>query len=175
MTVVLTPRTNTPFVFSTARGRNAEQAGASGGLIGMLVGASVGAGEESQGRAMVRQMHKDGGHFEAQLVSEEITSRLTRSGIQLTSEADAQTCLVIDVTSVGLREAQRGFWVTYLGVGARLRKPDGGNLWSACASSTGTKQRRVEEFAANVEVYRQDLREAAEDLARQLVVGPIRR
>jgi hypothetical protein len=170
-----TSKTNLHVVCLTARGRNAKQAGATGGLIGMLVAAGVGAGEESRGKEEVKRLHAGSGGTEVQRVTEEITNSLIRSGIQLSADGNAPTKLLINVESVGLQEVQRRFWVACVRVTARLRKPDAGESWSACASSTGTKLRRVEEFTADPGLYREDFWEAAEDVARQLVVGPIRR
>jgi hypothetical protein len=81
----------------------------------------------------------------------------------------------VAVTEVGIAELQRGGYFGAVGrVHARLRNAANKELWSAEASSSSTRLRRREEYDARPELYSEDFREVAEDIARQLIDGPIR-
>ena len=165
--------TNVSLVFTSAHGRNAQQAGATGGLIGIVIGASVAANAESGGMDIVRNLCRTNGLFEAAMITNSIQSRLLHAGLT-PPKAGSPNDLIIEVQTVGLLEPQQGFWVPYVHVLARLDRNAGGDTWSTRVSSTGTKYRRLDEFSNHPELYAADFAELAEDVARQVVDGPIR-
>lgn len=167
--------TNQPPVveFSTARGRNAQQAGSYGGLIGSVFAAGVGSKDESDGKRQFERVREQTGRFEPGLILEAVRERLRAAGITL-AEDHAARLLIVEVKAVGLEESQRGFLAPCVRVSLRLAGDEPAREWKSFTHSLGTRPRRLEDYVARPELYRQDFKEVAEDIARQLIIGPIR-
>lgn len=168
------PRTNAAIVFSTARGRNARQDSGSAGLIGMSVAAMIGSDEEAKGKELFKKEIGIDLESEVRLLAEATRTRLAQSGFLLATNAAATNRLVLQIDSIGLRETQKGCWSPFLQVTARFQS-DNNVLWKTFVTSTGSHLRHVNEFTRNSGLYQDDSRELVDDVARQLVDGPIRR
>lgn len=166
-------KTNAAIVFSTARGRNARQDSASAGIIGMTVGALIGSGEESSGKKLFESKIGIDKDLEVRLVNDAIQSRLRRNALLATNETE-QVKLFVRLDAIGLQETQKGYWTPFLEVNAKLMK-SGGSIWETSVSSTGLRSRQVSEFTTDPKLYQADLQDAIDDVAKQLVDGPIRR
>ena len=160
--------------FSTARGRNARQHSGNSGLIGVMVALSIGSGDEAAGRTQLKQIHQGDPVFELGLVLGKIRAQLHRAGI-VADGAESGRILSIEIRSISLEETQRGFCSPSFSVSARLTDAGGNSIWSATARSTGHRMRTLAEYARQPESYREDFAEVAEDVAQQLVSGPLRR
>jgi hypothetical protein len=168
------PDSKEKVVFSTALGRNAELAGSGGGLIGFLVGTGIAASDERGGAEIVRNIRATDGNFEPGMIVNAINAALRKSEIHVSDSADANRTLLVRVNSVGLLEPQRNFWVVTANVSARLENTNKTSIWSATVDSTGTHTRRMDDFARDPSLYAKDFEEVADDIARQLIAGPIR-
>jgi hypothetical protein len=160
-------------VFSTAHGRNAQIAGASGGFFGSVIGRSVAAAAAGDGEDRVIALRERNGAPEAKAIEGSLETRLKSAGMKL-SGVSATHRLTISLTAVGLMEHQRGYWAPMAKVTAELLNQSDEKMWKAIAASTGTHPRKLDEFSQQPELYRNDFAEVADDLARQLIEGPIR-
>jgi hypothetical protein len=160
-------------ICETARGKNARQAGAGDGLLGVIISRTIGANEEAEGVKLVRQFCSENCQEETQTVLNAVKTRLARAGMNVSDTGSNK--LTIRTTALGVREVHRGFWVPFVQVSAKLAAGEEANRWKTFASSSGTKPRALKEFSMNPDLFKQDFAEAADDVARQLVQGPIRR
>ena len=111
---------------------------------------------------------------EAELVTASIQERV-RSLDAANADAAAGPVLEVTLKEAGIAELQRGGFFGAVGrVHARLRNSANKELWSAEATSSSTQLRRREDYDTNPALYAEDFRQVAEDLARQLIDGPIR-
>jgi hypothetical protein len=142
-----------------------------GGLVGVAVGFSV-ANSIEQNNPALKVIRATTGEFEKSLIEEQFRSHLPTA---IREAAAGTNCLLqLCVQVVGLREVERDQFAPFaLGV-ASLHSPDGKELWKAQARSTGTKPHPLETFGTQPDLYRKDFAEVADDLATQLVDGPVR-
>src|SRR3954469_5038209 len=122
-----------------------------------------------------------------QMLTNAVRDRVRQLEGENTSASDGGPIVYVAVVWVAIEEIERGGFVGVSVVGAAsLRNAqnmigpasshDAQNkvVWHATAKSTSTHFRRRKEYEENPALYAEDFREAAEDLARQLVDGPIR-
>jgi hypothetical protein len=166
----VTPRAGSSY--STANSRALNEAGAQSGILpAIIMGAAAGT-IEGKGLSWVNSIRARGGLDEAEVVAESIRERVRQLNA---GNTNGGPILEVAVTEVGIAELQRGGYFGAVGrVHARLRNAANKELWSAEASSSSTRLRRREEYDARPELYSEDFREVAEDIARQLIDGPIR-
>lgn len=164
-------KSNISFTFLTAIGQNASQDAMGDGLIAMLIASGVGAGDEAAAKKIFEARLRPDLQYESRQMDDAVKAQLQKAGL-LVGTVGAWK-LQTRIRTIGLREPQRGFWVPYLNVRAELDS-GGAKPWQTYASSTGTRLRRLEEFSKNPELYRKDMDELIEDIARQLIEGPIR-
>ena len=159
---------------STVGTRGTREAGMSGGVIGGIMMVVAGA-IESKGGDWMAKIREQTGEFEADLLLEKVTSELRELQPDSSSAGGDRTpVLEISFSQIGIPELQRDWYGAYGLARARLRDHTDQEVWSAQASSTSTKLRRRAEFEVNPSLYQADFADVAEDIARQLVDGPIR-
>ncbi len=158
--------------YSSVTGRSGRNL-ASGGLVAAVIGGTISIVSDAQGNDLMPQLRHATGKFEPDLVHDQFCERLRTAGIQI-SESNNAPALKLKLTSFGLREVQRGFFVPYVSAEAGLMDSGGKRLWHASAQSIGIKPRRKEEFQQSPILYRDDFLDVAADLSRQLIQGPIR-
>lgn len=155
------PDSKEAIVFSTVLGRDAQRAGAEGGLIGFLVGKSIAASDERGGAEIVQNIRGPYGNFEPGMIVNAINAGLQKSGIQVSDPANAVRRLFIVLNSVGLNEPQRDFWVVTANVSARLENTNKAAIWNATVNSTGTHMRRMDDFIRDPDLYKKDFAQVA--------------
>ena len=162
------------FRHSSVNTRNTRHAGLEGGLIGGVVTIIAGAVESGSGNWMV-PIREQTGEFEPEMLLEKVSARLqeiTQSAA--TTNATAAPRLELWFVGLGLPELERGWFGAYGSARARLVDATGKEIWSTQATSTATKLRKRAEFEADPTLYKNDFDEVAADIARQLVLGPVR-
>jgi len=166
----VTPRAASSY--SSANSRALNDAGAQSGILpGLIMGAAAGT-IEGKGSSWVNSVRARGGLDEAEVVVASIQERVRRLDA---ANTNAGPIMEVAVTEVGIAELQRGgYFGAVGGVQARLRTAANKELRSGEARSSSTRLRRREEYDAKPELYADDFREVAEDIARQLIDGPIR-
>lgn len=157
--------------FESLGAASARQYGGYGGLVGVLIGHSVAQGIE-QNNDVLREMRKANGEFESALVQEQFESMLTRHG--LTTVSTNGTTLYVRLVACGLREIERQRFAPFAAAQAELRNGAGKQIWSAHTVSVCPNGRPLEELAKDPALYRREFGPIAEDLAHQLIEGPIR-
>lgn len=133
----------------------------------------IGSGEEAQGRDFLKTKIGIAESRECRLVKQALEERLNRIELLANAESD-ENKLLLRVEQIGLRETQKSFWSPFLQVKARLEKGEK-SVWQTTVLSTASKIRSLNEFADRPELFQADLEEVIQDIARQLVEGPIRR
>jgi hypothetical protein len=89
--------------------------------------------------------------------------------------SETRPTLELIVAAADIRQLERGDFVgAYAEVWAKLRNHKNKVVWFEIARSSSTKLRRRSEYQTNPGLYAEDFREAADDVARQLIDGPIR-
>jgi hypothetical protein len=164
------PRTNPSF--TTVTGRNALQPRDTG-AVGALVVGSIRIAADTTVDEYLKAIRAVTGDFEAALIDEYFRGRLAAAGVTLKPEGEGPR-LETRLQSFGIREVQRGFYAPFAVLTARLNAPDGKNIWTADAQSVAPSLRRKEEYARDPTLYSKEFAQIADDLARQLVEGPIR-
>jgi hypothetical protein len=168
----VTPRSASSY--SSADSRALRETGAQSGLLPALIMSAAAETVEGKGLPWVSSIRAQSGLDEANVVTESIRQRVRMLDAS-NMETNGGPVLEVFVQEVGLAELQRGGYFGAVGmVLARLRNANGKELWSGVARSTSTRQRRREEYDAKPGLYAEDFREVAEDIARQLIDGPIR-
>ena len=160
--------------YSSANSRSLRQSGSESGLLpGLIMGAAA-SSVEGKGVPWVDSIRSRSGLDEADLLTANIQERVQKLAAPNT-ETSAGPVLEVTSKEAGIAELQRGGYSGPVGrVHARLRNSANKELWSAEASSTSTQLRRREDYDTNPALYAEDFRQVAEDLARQLIDGPIR-
>jgi hypothetical protein len=162
---------DTQVKLNTIGAREARNLGAMGGLIGVTVGHSVAAGIENNNPAL-NTIRTATGEFEKSLIEEKFRTRLSPETLSASSSTNSQ--LKICIKSIGLREVERNQFVPSAMAVAMLYSPTGQETWRATARSNGSNPRALDAFEKQPDFYRKDFDEVADDLARQLVEGPVR-
>jgi hypothetical protein len=162
------------FHFTTLKSRKARKDGATGGLIGMLIGQSIASSSEATGRKLQDALRETSNRCEAPLLSGSIETHLRSAGVQLVPPDREAPRLKVNIVARGLAEVVPGHFSAHATVASELFSATGRRLWSARVQSVATVKRPVAEFQSRPEQYRDDFAEVADDLARQLVQGPIR-
>ena len=114
------------------------------------------------------------GAFEAQAIQDLFLKQLGAAAIDFESRDAAAAQLTLTVEALGLREVERYRFAPFAAASARLVDLNGKELWSARAKSTGTELHPLQAFSDEPDLYRRGFHEAANDLANQLIQGPIR-
>jgi hypothetical protein len=81
--------------------------------------------------------------------------------------------MICSFDKVGIREARSDLYAPFARISAELKGKDGKKIWSASALSTELHTRAKREYENKPELYKEDFREVAADLAEQLVKGPM--
>lgn len=116
--------------------------------------------------------HQDGG-FECALVETAFQTALGK--IHSSTKKIPTSTLELQIKCYGIDQLQPGWYGPYLCAAAVIKDSDGKKIWSAQAASVGTRLRQKADLQNNPELYREDFAEVVEDVAHQLVEGPIRR
>lgn len=140
-----------------------------GGIMLIVAGAI-----ESSGGDWMEKIRKETGEFEPDLLLDRVNAEIRQLPTDSKLSGNSSPVLEISFSQIGIPELQHEWYGTYGLARARLRDAAGKDVWSAQASSTSTKLRRRAEFESDPSLYRKDFEEVAEDLARQLIQGPIR-
>ena len=161
--------------FATANSRTTRTAGVDSGLASALVLGTSAAISEQGGISWVSDIRAKSGVDEGMILAEKVRERVRLLGSEHAAERDGGPTLDVRVMTAGISELERGgfFGVTATAL-ARLWSAEKKEIWNAEAHSSSTRLRRREEYSANPALYAEDFREVAEDLARQVVLGPIR-
>ena len=159
------------------RARTRERCGrrAQSGLIpGLILEASAGT-VEGKGVPWVNAIRAKSGIYEADLLVDSVRERIHDLNGTSSAGAGAGPTLELVIKEAGVAELERGGFFGVFGVAqARLRSAENKELWNAQARSSSTRLRKQSEYDANPALYAEDFREVAQDIARQLVEGPIR-
>jgi len=145
--------------------------GLDGGVLGWLIGSAVASGSEAGATERLNSQRKAQACNEHDSVRTAVEAELQRAGFACAALQQG-AALRVKVIDFGLREVQTGFVVPYAVASAALESHEGENLWSATAESSGMDRRRPEAYDA--ESYCAAFRAVADDLASQLIRGPIR-
>jgi hypothetical protein len=150
----------------------ARKYSAYGGAIGGLIGYSVAHGIERNNETL-RDVRTATGSFEMAAMNEKFAALLERNGLTNAASRDAST-LQVRLGRTGLQEMERNRFSAFATAEAQLLKSDGTSVWQARAESAFPDSRPLDDFAKDPALYRRHFEDLAEDLARQLIEGPIR-
>ena len=151
-----------------------HDAGSQSALVPAAILHAAAAHSNSKGVSWVSSIRAQSGIHEGEIVQQKVLDRV-RKVQEVAVDTNAGPVLTVEVQEAGLAELQRGGWFGAHGtVSATLRSSGGESLWEATARATSTKLRRREEFDQQPTLYRDDFTEVADDIARQLIEGPIR-
>jgi hypothetical protein len=160
--------------FSSANARAMHDAGSQSALVPGVVLHAAAVHSNSKGVSWVSSIRAQSGIHEGGIVLQKVLDRV-RKLQELTVDTNAAPVLTVEVQKAGLAELQRGGWFgAHAGVSAQLTNKTGESLWTATAYATSAKLRRREEFDQKPTLYSDDFTVVAEDIARQLIEGPIR-
>lgn len=140
-----------------------------GGVIGLTVAAGIEHSTNAYGSAATVL-----GTFEAAMAQERFVKRLSAAGLDPENGAPGAQRVEFRVETVGLREVERERFAPFASAVGRLYSSDGKVVWHAHAKSTGSRPRAVAEFREKPDLYREEFEEVANDIANQLVEGPVR-
>ncbi|MGZ5569005.1 MAG: hypothetical protein ACXWKG_18495 [Limisphaerales bacterium] len=161
--------------FSTATSKSLRSSASGTGLVPALILHESAAGIEKSGISQVDDIRCRSGIHEADEIVKRIRERVRELNAGTSSVVAGAHILYVSVTEAGISELERGgFFGASATVYARLEDDQHKELWHAEARSTSTRLRRVAEYQTNPAFYGEDFREAADDIARQLIEGPIR-
>lgn len=141
------------------------------GLLGLTIG-SIAAGASSGDGQFVSALHDV--CDEAQVLRTAVERSLMKHGLVKDSAA-ASSEMTLSLTEFGFLEEQPGYFVPYAYASASLKNSAGAKVWSATACSRGLAARSKRDYVEQADTYTKDFGGVAEDLARQLIEGPIRR
>jgi hypothetical protein len=120
----------------------------------------------------IRTKRHQNGNFECGRVETAIESALGK--IHSATGGTPTSTLELEIKSYGIDELQYAWYGPYLCVAAELKDATGKKLWSEQAVSVGTMLHRKAELERNPKLYREEFAEVADDIAHQLIEGPIR-
>jgi len=120
------------------------------------------------------QIRARSGIEERAVFEQSVRERLAQLDHGASPVSTSAPTLKITIASVQISELERGcFWGVNATAAASLWVGQK-NIWSEVAESKSTHLHRYLDYLANPNLYAQDFREVANDLARQLINGPIR-
>jgi hypothetical protein len=158
--------------YRSVTGESARTHGADGGLIGLMITSVVRSASESDNQRHVRSWSSSGCD-ERELLRAALAGQMHEAGFYVTNDVGASPArLQLKLQEFGLREVQRESAVPFATVSAKLLRADGTAFWSATAQSCGLERKRIDEYSP--EAYRAAFIPVANDLAAQLIRGPIR-
>ena len=161
--------------FTTANSRATQTAGVESGLAPAVVLGVSAAISEQGGISWVSDIRARSGIDEGKVLAEVVRERVRQLGSEHATETAGGPTVDLRVTEAGISELERGgFFGVTATARVRLFSAEQKQIWSAEARSSSTRLRRREGYTANPALYGEDFREVAEDLARQVVIGPIR-
>jgi hypothetical protein len=137
-----------------------------------MIGSVVRTASESGGEKQLATVREKVECNEHEIVRDAIGSEVMKAGFPRADGREGSAALHLKVVDFGVREVQRGFVVPYATVSAKLISAAGKRLWSATAQSSGVERRAAENYGAKS--YCDDFKLVAEDLASQMIRGPIR-
>ena len=144
------------------------------GLIGATVGGTIALSAQNDGKGVAKHLQQETNGPENRIFGEVIKEQLQKSGLGWTDQKNTRT-LELELKSVILREMQRGYWQIIIFVKADVINSQRETMWSASIYGTSDTLRHVDDYTRQPESYTEDIHSAAEDAARQLVNGPIRK
>lgn len=157
--------------FHSDGARSARRLSGYGGAVGALIGYSIASGIE-RNNEVVEKLANANGPFESQQLNDQIQLALTRQSVNNASESVAT--LNVRLRVAGLDEIEPKRFVAFGVAQAELRDSAGKQVWEAAAEATSINSRPLSEYEREPGLYRKDFAEVAEDLARQLIEGPVR-
>jgi hypothetical protein len=164
-------RTSAKPRYLTIGGRTAREIGqGTHGLLGLTIGAIGMGASQAGGSAMVAAVRD--ACDEGQMLRAAIERLLTRHG--LGSDSSGPSEMTLRLIEFGLLEEQPGYFVPFAYASASVNNAQGKDIWSATAYSQAIKPRGRQEYTSRQESYLEDFQTVCEDLARQLIEGPIR-
>jgi hypothetical protein len=158
----------------TLTAQRMNEGGAGGGLIGVIVATSIASASSSDERKVLEDIRGSSGHFEAGVLASAFQARITSAGIHTETNSLVGATLIVLPKTVGLVELSRQQFTPCIVAQARLIADGDKKVWSATAKAIRNSGRALEDYRLDPQLYRSDFDALADDLARQLVSGPIR-
>jgi hypothetical protein len=153
-------------------GEAARRSYANGGLLPWIIGSAVRSASESDSETRLSALREKADCNEHAILRDAFASELRKTGFARAASSGSPAVLHLKITEFGVREVQRGFVVPHTIISARLISTEGKRLWSATAESSGVDRRPVQNY--NAPSYCEDFKSVAEDIANQMIRGPIR-
>lgn len=160
--------------FGTANTQALRAAAQQTGLVPALILRGSAANIEGKGIPWVNEIRAKSGIHEPDTIVESVRERIAKLDGQAGNGASDGPLLEVFVVQIGIAELERGGFFGVTGEAQANLKAADKLLWKARARSTSTHLRRTADYDANPALYAEDFREVAQDIARQLVEGPIR-
>src|ERR1051325_561116 len=161
---------------STTKSQAMRKAGAQSALapaVALGVSAAV---MDSGGSGWVDKIRARSEVSEVAVLMEAVRAKVERLNSEQANSKDSEAIVTVFLLSGGIDELERGgFFGVSVSAAASLQNGQNKTVWHESAESTSTHLRRREEYEANPALYGKDFQEAAEDVARQLIEGPIRK
>lgn len=119
-----------------------------------------------------QKVRVENGIFECALVEASFQTALGK--VHCATNGPFTSTLQLEVKSYGIDELQPGWYGPFLCAAAELKDSAGKQIWSGEAASVGSHLVQKAELENNPKLYREDFAEVADDVAHQLIEGPIR-
>jgi hypothetical protein len=150
----------------------ANRYAAHAGIVGSFVGAAVTTSLE-RSSDVLRSERAAAAQIAARLLNEKSEQMLARHGLT-NGVIPSGSIFSIHLQLAGLREVERKHFAAFGVAKAQLNDPRGKTIWAAYAESIYPDGRPLEDFTKQPELYRRHFEEVTQDLAHQLIEGPIR-
>ncbi len=170
-TVALSPDIKAPdhYVYRDITGKRARGIGASGGLAGALIGAMIGAGSEGPGFKRFDAAASKHPVDIRDLVRRHMEAALKTSPMKLVT-ANADTTLKIEIGAYGIGPVNNRQLGAVITAKLTLLGRDGKVIWKKDEWATSNTTTSLENLEANPGLWPRMANEAAESLARKLIL-----
>lgn len=158
----------------TLTAKRMNEGGAGSGLIGAIIATSVASASGSDERKQFAEIRGSTGDFEAASLANAFQARIESAGINSGSNSLSGARLIIHPQSVALVELSRQQFTPCIVAQAKVITADNKKVWQGKAKAIKSTGRPLEDYLHDPQLYKSDFNGLAEDLARQLVSGPIR-